>query len=187
MRADASGGTWQSVKTGLLAAGLCLAGVCPDRLGLPLFGLADRTFAQTQQPRHPYPLAGKLTIDGQPPGKDGTVIVMLDGPTVVGKIEPYYAYCRPDGSFEFQGGHSAGRFVITIAWLRERKGVEWAEFLGPDRLKNLYNDPDRNAKRPEFVIRHEAPGKTNYRFNLKVAGERPVQPGPNAVTHLEFE
>jgi hypothetical protein len=185
MRADTSGRTWRSVPTGLLAAGWCLAGVCPDRLGLP-FGLAERTFAQARQTRHPYPLAGKLTIDGQSPGKEGTVILLLNG-DVGGKAEPYYAYCRPDGSFEFQGGHSAGRFVITIAWLRERKGVEWAEFLGPDQLKNLYNDPDRNAKRPEFVIRHEAPGKTNYRFNLKVAGERPVQPGPNAVTHLEFE
>jgi hypothetical protein len=147
---------------------------------------AQTNTAQTETPRHPFPLAGKVTIDGRAPGDGGTVIVMLNG-NVGGKVEPYCAFCKPDGTFRFEGGHSPGRFVITIAQLGHRKRVEWTQYVGPDELKNLYNDPDKNARRPEFVIRHAAPGKTDYRFDLKVAGVAPVQAGPRALIHLEFE
>jgi hypothetical protein len=147
---------------------------------------AQTVTAQTETPRHPFPLAGKVTIDGRAPGDGGTVIVMLNG-NVGGKVEPYCAFCNPDGTFRFEGGHSPGRFVITIAQLRKRKRVEWTEYVGPDALKNLYNDPDKNARRPEFVIHHAAPGKTDYRFDLKVAGVEPAQAGPRAFIHLEFQ
>jgi hypothetical protein len=54
-------------------------------------------------------------------------------------------------------------------------------FFGADGLKNLYNDPDVNSKKPEFVIDHRAHGKTDYSFNLSVAGETPpAAPGPKA-------
>jgi hypothetical protein len=54
-------------------------------------------------------------------------------------------------------------------------------FFGPDGLNNLYNDPDVNSKKPEFLIDHQAPGKTDYTFNLSVAGETPpAAPGPKA-------
>jgi hypothetical protein len=49
------------------------------------------------------------------------------------------------------------------------------------------NDPDKNARRPEFVIRHEAPGKTDYRFDLKVARQAPTQPGPQSLVHVDVE
>ncbi|HEX4072436.1 MAG TPA: hypothetical protein VHX68_14745, partial [Planctomycetaceae bacterium] len=59
-------------------------------------------------------------------------------------------------------------------------------FFGPDGLKNLYNDPDVNSKKPEFVIDHQAPGKTDYTFNLSVAGEAPPSaPGPKAFVGSE--
>ena len=54
-------------------------------------------------------------------------------------------------------------------------------FFGPDGLKNLYNDPEINSKKPEFLIDHQAPGKTDYTFNLSVAGGTPPEaPGPKA-------
>jgi hypothetical protein len=172
--------------TGLIVALLCLHGIDGDQPPLPTLGLAERAIAQTQTPRHPFPLAGKVTIDGAAPGDGRTVIVMLNG-NVGGKVEPYCAFCKPDGTFRFEGGHSPGRFVITIAKLRKMKRVEWTQYVGPDELKNLYNDPDKNARRPEFVIRHEAPGKEDYLFDLKVAGQAPAQPGPRALIHVEFE
>jgi hypothetical protein len=172
--------------TGLIGATLFLTTIDGTQHIRPAIGLGQRALAQTETPRHPFPLAGKVTIDGRAPGDGGTVIVMLNG-NVGGKFEPYCAFCKPDGTFRFDGGHSPGRFVITIARLRKRKRVEWTQYVGPDELKNLYNDPDKNARRPEFVIRHEAPGKTDYRFELKVAGVAPVQAGPRTLRHLEFE
>ena len=48
-----------------------------------------------------------------------------------------------------------------------------------------YNDPDKNAGKPEFHVELTPPGKTDYAFNLKVAGEQPVdQPGPKATTEV---
>jgi hypothetical protein len=172
--------------TGLIAAVLCLASIGGDQQTRPALGLGECTFAQGPRPRHPFPLAGKVKIDGRAPGDGAEVIVMLNG-NVGGKIEPYCAFCQADGTFRFHGGHSPGLFVITIARLRRRKGVEWTEYLGPDLLNNLYNDPDENARRPEFVINHKAPGRADYLFDLKVAGVRPVPPGPNALIQLEFE
>jgi hypothetical protein len=139
---------------------------------------------------HPfYPLAGRVRIDGHAPdAKNGDLIVMLNGKEARhGKIEECSAICKPDGSFEIAGGHTAGKFVVTFARLTRRKGVDWAEWNGPEGFKNLYNDPDKNARIPEFVIDHRAPGKTDYVFNLKVDGRPPAQPGPNALVHLEFE
>jgi hypothetical protein len=38
-----------------------------------------------------------------------------------------------------------------------------------------------NSKKPEFLIDHQAPGKTDYTFNLSVAGETPpAASGPKA-------
>ncbi len=60
-------------------------------------------------------------------------------------------------------------------------------FIPPDKLHNLYSDPDANAKLREFVIDHKAPGKTDYHFNLEVAGKGPVEPGPHALNGLMDE
>jgi len=55
----------------------------------------------------------------------------------------------------------------------------------PDALKNLYNDPDINGKKSEFNIDHQAPDKTDYTFNLSVAGETPpAAPGPKALIDI---
>ena len=184
------------VWSGLVVVLLFLTSIDGNQQTQPALGSGERTTAQTapaqtntaqtETPRHPFPLAGKVTIDGRAPGDGGTVIVRLNG-NVGGKVEPDCAFCKPDGTFRFEGGHSPGRFVITIAQLRHRKRVEWTQYVGPDELKNLYNDPDKNARRPEFVIRHAAPGKTDYRFDLKVAGVAPVPAGPRALKHVEFE
>jgi hypothetical protein len=55
----------------------------------------------------------------------------------------------------------------------------------PDELKNLYNDPDKNAKEEKFKLDLKLPGQEGYQVDLAVAGKEPVEtPGPNAVTRL---
>jgi len=136
-----------------------------------------------------YPLAGKVTIDNEPPAensKRSAFVVMAydaskpDAPTVGNA----FAKAHHDGSFEFPGGGlPPGKYVMLFA---ELKGNPIGGYRGPDVLKNLYNDPDVNGKKPEFNIDHQAPGKTDYTFNLSVAGETPpAAPGPKALTKIQ--
>jgi hypothetical protein len=48
----------------------------------------------------------------------------------------------------------------------------------------VYNNPDKNAKDDKFVVDVEKPGKTDYEFNLDVAGKDPAQPSPHAIKRL---
>jgi hypothetical protein len=132
-----------------------------------------------------YPIAGTVTIDGLPPTfeddrKKRLVITLYDPQKPDAKH--LHTMARADGSFRFtEDGIGPGHYVLAFAVLR-RKGPQ--NFIGPDALNNLYNDPDLNAKSlPQFVIDHEKPGKRDYEFNLEVVGKEPVTaPGPHAVT-----
>jgi len=129
-----------------------------------------------------YPLGGKITVDNEPPdAKSETarlVAIAYDAakPDVKAKSNAR-AFVRPDGSFELPP-LPPGKYVMLFAQLGYNPRVG---FLGPDGLKNLYNDPDVNLKKPEFVVEHQAPGRTDYTFNLSLAGETPpAAPGPKA-------
>jgi hypothetical protein len=137
-----------------------------------------------------YRIAGNVTIDATPPEfkdrKQHLVAVLYDSekPDIPIKSRPH-TLVRENGQFTFtEDGIAAGHYVLAFAVLR-RKGP--GNFIGPDALNNLYNDPDVNAKsHPELVIDHKPPGKTDYQFNLDVAGQPPVTaPGPNAVTNVK--
>ncbi len=138
-----------------------------------------------------YPLAGKITIDGQTPTREkpgDVLIVMLNDPKKM-DVPPMArpkAMADAEGKFSFttyskDDGVKEGKYVITIAILHRRgkKG-----YLGPDGLKNRFNDPDKNANSPEFAIDHKAPGKSNYEFNLEMAGKEPGVAGPNSLTAI---
>jgi hypothetical protein len=122
-----------------------------------------------------YPLAGKVSLDREAPALEpasAILIVAYDAsiPEAPAKRNAFVEIKR-DGSFEFPGGGlPPGKYVMLFAAL---EGNLKRGYQGPDRLKNLYNDPDVNANRPEFVIEHQAPGKTDYAFNLPLAGETP--------------
>jgi hypothetical protein len=94
------------------------------------------------------------------------------------------ARCDEQGKFSFltykEGDGVAGprTYVVAFALQQRDKGA----LVGPDQLENRYNDPDKNAKNPEFVIEHKAPGKTDYEFNLKVSDEPPGSLGPHSLT-----
>src|ERR1700685_710101 len=129
-----------------------------------------------------YPLGGKITVDNEPPAlKSETarlVAIAYDAakPDVKATSSPR-AFLKPDGSVELPP-LPPGKYVMLFAQPGSNPRMG---FLGPDGLKNLYNDPDLNSKKPEFLIDHQSPGKTDSTFNLSVAGETPpAAPGPKA-------
>jgi hypothetical protein len=135
--------------------------------------------------------AGRVTIDGQKPAlKRGQVLVVMlydpQKPPADRQIVPRAARCRPDGSFTFNtygtdDGAPVGNYIMLFAVLKAAKGG----FRGPDGLMNLYNDPDKNDKIPDYHLDLKAPGKTDWAFDLSVAGKDPVTtPGLHSVTGI---
>jgi hypothetical protein len=136
--------------------------------------------------------AGKVTIDGQPPEEGIALFVVLndfDHPTAGA---PKFTRCNPDGSFEFKtydkaDGVPAGTYVVEFVGLHAHKlhpRSMTTPFVGPDALKNLYNDPEKNKNNKDFVINITPPGRTDYAFDLKVEGKEPATPGKLALTQL---
>jgi hypothetical protein len=129
-----------------------------------------------------YPLGGTITVDNAAPvAKPETaqlVAIAYDAAKPDAKAKSNArAFVKPDGSFELP--LPPGKYVMLFAQLVHNPRMG---FFGSDGLKNLYNDPDVNSKKPEFLIDHQAPGKTDYTFNLSVAGETPpAAPGPKAL------
>jgi hypothetical protein len=139
-----------------------------------------------------YPLAGKVLVDGQTPQLsrgEKIAVVLFDAakPTLSVRERPL-ALCNTQGEFAFgtydtADGIGPGDYVVAIAKLFCRSKDNALE--GPDEFKNLYNDPDQNAKLPTFAIKHAAPGKSNYVFELELAGHEPVStPGSRSVTAI---
>ena len=137
-----------------------------------------------------FPIAGAATIDGAPPEftePRKRLIGMLydpEKPDLPIGTRPR-VIVGTDGKFIFsEDGIAPGHYVLVFAVLK-RKGQR--NFTGPDELGNLYNDPDVNAKNPEFVIDHQAPGKKDYQIDLQVSGKPPVTtPGPHAMTKVKY-
>ena len=125
-----------------------------------------------------YPLAGKVTVDNAAPAskspRTSLLVVAYDTsrPDSLA-ADDTIVQAKPDGSFEFSGGLSPSKYVMLFAELQYRPP---RSFHGADGLNNLYNDPDVNAQKSQFVVDHQAPGKTDYEFNLAVAGETPPRP-----------
>lgn len=139
------------------------------------------------------PLAGKVEVDGQAPqgvlASQRIVVVLFDqAKPTLGVAERPFAVCNERGEFAFttysnSDGVPPADYVVTFAQLCVR--AKDGSLIGPDGLKNLYNDPDKNEKSEQFLIKHAAPGKKDYAFELKEAGQEPATaPGPRAVTEM---
>ncbi len=138
-----------------------------------------------------YPLAGKVMIDGQPAQSRRTenpVLVILNDTSKpdAPPRERRRVEVDPEGAFAFStyqpgDGVPAGTYVVTIVQFRfnKKKGL-----MGPDQLKNLYSDPEKNALLKDFVISHQSPGKRDYVFNLEIEGKEAGTPGPHTLTEL---
>ena len=123
--------------------------------------------------------------------KHEALVVMLNEPEKLGRAtdDQEIRETTPSGDFCFstyepQDGVKPGKYILTFAILRERGKFG---LIGPDKLNNLYNDPDKNSNIPEFTIDHKAPGKSDYSFNLELAGKEAASPGPRAITSIVQE
>jgi hypothetical protein len=179
-----------SRKCRLLAAfALLLVAGCS---GKPADQALDKALAASGQQRSTvYPLAGTVTVDGLPPElKPGErIVVMLNDaakPDAPLNTRPY-ALVGDAGAFTFRtyaeaDGINPGTYIVIVAKLmKTRKGL-----VAPDGFHNLYNDPEKNQKEhPNFKIEHQAPGKTDYAFDLQIAGRDEAPAGPRALTHVK--
>jgi hypothetical protein len=126
--------------------------------------------------------SGTVTIDNQPPVVDrrNPLFVFAYDPKnpPKGRQSPFSTRCDKNGHFAFNtygtgDGLPAGSYVVLFAQPKAEGG---------DGLKNLYNDPDKNAKEERFQINLTSPGKTDWAFDLAVAGKDPITtPGEHAV------
>jgi len=141
--------------------------------------------------------AGTVTVDGKPVTEEDLqlVVVLTDANHLdenAGKAPQKSALVYGDGSFSFGtydkgDGVPPGKYVVTFVEFH-RVGFRRARVVrlqGPDALKNLYSDPDKNKENPKYVVDLTSPGKTDCDFDLALAGkDGPPQPGPNAVTKM---
>ena len=148
--------------------------------------------------------AGRVRVDGQPPATDTALVVILNDSqhldaTAHGKLPKLYALCDAEGNFTFLA--KPGKYVATFVELHQPSASERSgktigrgigpgplfgrgNLVGPDALKNLYNDPEKNANEEKFKVDLKRPGQTDYEVDLPVAGKEAVEPGPNAVTRF---
>ena len=137
--------------------------------------------------------SGHVTVDGQPPPEGECLFVILMNPDKPETGAKTNTICDTDGHFEFKtyekgDGVPVGKYVAVFVALKRQKVKARApvvKFIGPDALNNLYNDPEKNKDNPTFVVDVTKPGRTDYEFELKVAGQTPVaSPGKFAVTKM---
>jgi hypothetical protein len=143
---------------------------------------------------------GTVTVDGEVPTKPGTQLFIIlndpKNPQDPAKQPKLIGGCDDDGTFFFstngaRDGVEAGTYVVTFVQLDHPKALfgqrRGSLFQPPDELKNLYNDPDKNAALPELNVEIKSPGRTDWHFNLEIAGKEPnPTPGPHAITKLDF-
>jgi hypothetical protein len=174
-------------RIGAALAVLCLAMAGCSKTQNPQQALDSQIESLHLQKEPLGQFAGKVTIDSQPPavpkGK-ALVVILYDQKNPEKPVQ--YTICGNDGRFSFYtystaDGVRVGSYVVLFAELTatRRSGLR-----APDELKNLYNDPDKNAQNKDFVVTVAAPGKTDYEFNLQVAGKEPATPGPHTVAEL---
>jgi hypothetical protein len=137
--------------------------------------------------------SGRVTVDGMAPPQGVTLFVVLNDPEHPTPGIKQFAACDPEGNFEFKtyesgDGVAVGKYVLEFVGLKAHKNrgrSRVTPYVGPDALKNLYNDPEKNKDNPAFVIDVKAPGRTDYEFDLKVADKEAVaNPGQFAATKI---
>jgi hypothetical protein len=142
---------------------------------------------------------GTVMVDGQPPNQPNTrLFIILNDPQ-----HPQDPSQRPkllggvdeQGNFSFStygvhDGVEPGTYILTFVQLHHPKGFighrTSSFYQSPDELKNLYSDPEKNAKDPEFKVELTRPGRNDWHFNLTAAGKEAASPGPHSITKLDF-
>ncbi len=188
--ASSARGTTQVALVALAGIALVLAG-CGSQ---PKKTLDDQLKELHVDHKPTGKFAGTVTIDGQAPRdaiKQGLRIMLYDPSSPPGpNSAPLNAIVDfKTGAFEFSSysqndGAPEGKYIVLFAALKHSLLGKDTGYHQPDALLNLYNDPDKNAKIPEFNVTITAPGKSDYHFDLKLIGAEKGVPGPKAITHF---
>ena len=121
--------------------------------------------------------SGTVTVDGQPPAVDrrNPLFVIAYDPKnpPKGRQLPFTARCDKDGHFQFNtystgDGLPAGSYVVLFVQPKTEGG---------DALKNLYNDPDKNAQRGAVSNQPDSAGQNRL---VVRAGRRRQRPRHHA-------
>jgi hypothetical protein len=131
------------------------------------------------------PVSGIVTVDGLAPAPF-TLVMLWDPKKPSANV--LRTICDSEGRFAFtsyEGGDGVPPGTYVVLFAQFNMGRPLGTFDPPDALKNLYNDPDKNGSKPEFQITVDPPGRTDYQFNLPVAGESPGVPGPHSITEVK--
>ena len=93
-----------------------------------------------------FPFAGTVTVDGEAPPEEGTVIVMLNDVSKpqASPSDRMFVACDSKGEFAFStymrgDGVPEGSYVVTVAQLKQTRD---RRFTGTDRFRNIYSDPE---------------------------------------------
>jgi hypothetical protein len=150
--------------------------------------------SQAQEPVGKF--AGHVTVDGATQVGTDQLFVFLTDPQHLEKPMKYVASCNPEGHFEFMtyfpgDGVPLGKYVVGFVALRAAKKSTGAgpaggpiPYRGPDGLKNLYNDTDKNKDIKEFLVEVTQPGRSDYEFTLSTAGKAEGVLGPHSVKSM---
>jgi hypothetical protein len=133
---------------------------------------------------------GTVTVDGElakAKVNEAMVVMLYDPKNPPDSAHPViHAACDSEGHFEFgtytrDDGVPAGSYTVLFAQLRSNLFKNQG-YHPPDRLKNLYNDPDKS----EFHVDLTGTGRTDYEFALAVAGkDGNTTPAAKAITTLK--
>ncbi len=183
----------------LLASAISVSGCTGNKSRRDPGEAVDEYFTQTPGARRLTlgKFEGRVLIDGLPPEKGGDykLFVLLNDPEHPQKLPTTFTQVMDDGTFGFmtylaRDGVPVGKYVVEFAYLhlrhqRSRQGFGVPRiYVGPDRLNNLYNDPEKNREHKEFLVEVTQPGRSDYEFNLSVAGRPVAEAGPYSATMI---
>jgi hypothetical protein len=195
-----------------LAAGLLVAVTAGCSGTVNPNAARDKQYAENTQYKRVEvaKFGGKVTVDGQPPDKGSKLFVILNDFNHLNEnanlqTPKLFIGCDEAGNFAFttnekNDGVGVGKYVVTFVEFKVPSGGGGSDsgrfrakgfgasakrYRGPDELKNLYSDPDKNAKETDnYVLDLKPPGKDDYQFDLSIAGKDAVPAGPNAVKEI---
>jgi hypothetical protein len=123
----------------------CSATLSTILLGLLALTIAGCAEADNRKPT--YPVKGRITVDGKPPGS--ALQVECHPVAGIDTRNPTVSRTETDelGNFQIStyaagDGVPAGDYVLTVTWLTFN--LMSRDYSGPDKLNDRYSDPEKS-------------------------------------------
>jgi len=97
-----------------------------------------------------YPVRGEVYVDGQPAAELQVYFHPIEGEAAGGRV--LYGMTNDQGVYTINtyvagDGVPAGEYIVTFEWNEKGKGLQQANYTGPDRLKHAYSDEKKSKYR----------------------------------------